>query len=300
MLTSKRFLSWLGILILAAVVGYLGLHLWQTRGWQKACGTYLVGGGETCITITGRAGWLKAEGNMHLIPTDDVSSPVSLKINHAVSFRNGRLWITQNLLVVHDATRRVRSSKTSLITQVGLIPSSVVPGDWDAGEATMGLSTSYLFERCNVFIKTFSKMGDILEFDRWKEAAHNFSQLGQSQDQEFAYADGEPVQCSFLHRVDDAEVAAYFAKRFNNERGASVLQMARDIQQRHPQDVYLALHRAELEAWHGNVKDAEEMWALWTKQRDVLKDPLSYPHRAQCVDLCLHGAFAATTPRLFV
>lgn len=62
MFAFKKHLKYTVILTLTATIGYLGLHFWMTRGWQKACGTYLVGGGETYVTITGKAGWLQAEG----------------------------------------------------------------------------------------------------------------------------------------------------------------------------------------------------------------------------------------------
>ena len=256
--------------LLLAILGYFGLHFWLTRGWQAACGTYLVGGGETYVTITGKAGWLKAEGNINIFFLEEASGRSRFDVTHAVSFRRGHLIIKQNLFIYDDA------ANGSFVTDMRLSPSAGVPGDWDVQEVSINTSAAInFFTQCRAFTDTFNRWDDFLKGYKWatawKELWH--SDIGEQFNHSITYGRPSPLQRGFLHRVDDGDIPMYFEKRFKNERGPDVLEMARSMQQRHPQDAYLALHRAELEAWHGNVKGAEEMWALWKSQRDILQDP---------------------------
>lgn len=253
-----RYVKWLKItcvfLVLIAL-GYLGLHFWQTRGWQKVCGTYLVGGGETYVTITGKAGWLKAEGcvNSYWPSTEGAKKETT------ASFSGGVLELRQTVTIQDNPTAASSGKPASEVlidTRIELRPSTASPQDWDLHTGLH--SVRYIIPFGGILSQMVRNPEMLLDKSQWG-AFLQVLRGGGLYDGRAEYAPPKPAFVSFLHRVDDPAVADYFEKRFKNETGENVLQMARDLQARHPQDVYLMLHCAEMEALFGKVEVADKL-----------------------------------------
>ncbi|HBF33936.1 TPA: hypothetical protein DDW35_05180 [Candidatus Sumerlaeota bacterium] len=257
--------------LLACLMGYLVLHFHQTRGWQAARGTYLVGGGETCVVIDGAHGWLSAQGGLHTFGWRN-QELCKEKISPRMS--NGVLLIQQSCFYKGLPMCSWVYDKINSKVNIRLRPSTAHPGDWDIRSANATVTEQRVPPLKECFSHAFFRPKDYFEIDNWKKAlVEEYFGYSNEWNSDASYVLGSPVQPSYLHRVDDAALPSYFQKRGQGKTDGEVLEMIRAIQARHPNDIYIALHRAEMEAVHGDVQNADKLWAQWLDQKNKVADP---------------------------
>ena len=127
---------------------------------------------------------------------------------------------------------------------IGLSPSADVPGDWDAtavhvrgGKVISGLPF-YLDDTKIPFVT------------RWIDAD---------------YGVGQPPLPGFLHRVSDQRLIEYFNNRTLDRDSSVTLRLIRDMAGAYPDDVYLQMHRIDMEARCGDLLLARDLWAKWSE-----------------------------------
>jgi hypothetical protein len=229
-------------------------------GSGAAEGIYLINGGQNCVKI--ERGWL---GGLKVTDGHGFDMPYGeSKRTMKAWYRFGKLHLEQKEKFHIDFGPQIGKIKT--MQHVALVASEDIPGDWNLTESQRRMTglQGKMFALSDVFefsIDGIGKAFDIL-----------FGEAGDMLHHEYpAAADHLP---SFLHRIDDADLLAYFETRRLDNDETMCLNLMRSLGQRHPGDPFLMLHQVEVEARLGDMDKALETWKEWKRLHGPSADPL--------------------------
>lgn len=247
---------------LIALVFVAWIYLWFFRGNRKVQGVYITCGGQSYLKIkSGFFGSPRIEEGL-LFHTDP-KYPLKQRTIKS-HFRAGRLILEQEDIY---SLRSVRDHDEYQISfRFECQPSKTVSGDWDLvrGEIETILKTTKKPFSQKLWLSESAK-----EF--WSNLTRSFKNMNYFH---FVYEAKDAPLSSFLHRVDDPQLAEYYRLRINGDRSGKALQPARKLAANHPDDPFLSLHLVEMEALGGDAGKAFGLWEKWQNSHGKSSPPL--------------------------
>lgn len=229
----------IAVLALAALIAAsVAYYAHGKRGYRAASGIYLVDGGQTVLWMAPSSLGRLRSGASTIFGYPLYYTRI-LQHNTSASYWNGGLTLWQG------CANRSKDIGTVLDLAVDLKPSADTPGDWDATEVQVSIGSvisalpSHLDNLQTPFVSP-----------HWLNAD---------------YDPGQPPLQHFLHRVNDSRLVTYFNDRLEDRNTSESLQLIRDIAADHPDDVYIQMHRIDMEARCGDLLTASDLWAKWGK-----------------------------------
>jgi hypothetical protein len=245
------------------------IYLWFFRGNKKAQGMYITCAGQSYIRIkSGFWGSPKIEEGFLFHPSPEYSLQ-----NRIIKcrYKGGRLILEQQdiyklSIIVGPGDHREYQVSFRFKCQ----PSKTVPGDWDLVkgeiETVLIASEGFLSQKHRKKIKD---SGSFPEF--WGNLTSSFRDLNFLH---FIYESPSPPLSSFLHKVNDPELAEYYGMRIKGESPEKALQLAEKLAASLPDDPFISLHLVEMEALEGDGGKAIELWDNWMASYEKSAPPL--------------------------
>ena len=255
------------VLVLCAVL-WLVWHLWTTRGYREAAGTYIADGGRGYLVIEAQSfGRLRVkEGGVAFLTgglsLDDTSDGAEVDVS--VYYRGGRLRLAQE----YRADGAMGAARLGMSASMFVDMESSATGDWDA--LACDVLTSYQTERDwwgrLVYLMGLCKRGewaDLREQIGYEWMRFTNPGLGSAR---MALRRPDKKVRSFLHRVDDARVVEVYRLLTESRHTSRTLALARELANDHPDDWQLGLLRIDREAWFGDLDHARRLFDAWLKR----------------------------------
>lgn len=270
-----------GRLLVAALVLALAWCGWRAWNAHNTTGIYLASGGQSYVVL-GHSPLGSLAVREGLIPFETNTIAYKSKNNEKYSLSAacglGRLYLHQTRSQISNARNPLNVSapprdyilEDSLALE--LTPSQTIPGDWDLAQAQYRATVHY--PKLALIRETLGPT--LIAANGVKDFFHKFSSAFP--------ASGEIIQMrldpakvplkSFLHRIDDPRLAAYYQARLHGAKDSGALSLLQPLLAAHPKDPYLTLQQVELLARTGAPDAAARLFGDWQTAHPSLTDPL--------------------------
>jgi len=232
-------------------------------------GIYIVSGGESYLVIESGF-WGSLEVREGEIQTPVYFHRPPKTIFHSLDLKNDTLHLVQEERY-EDGNDPYDYNKVTLSFTLKTSPD--LPGDWDLvdGEIRcMKIPINRMFSK-----KFFEDLYYSYSLEDLKEDFISYLPKGNIEKVfHYKWDAARGRLPSFLHRVDDSHIMDYYRLRQNGIINENTFQLARDLSISHPNDPYVMLLLAEMEALKGNPSEASILCELCRESLKFYPDPI--------------------------